>query len=257
MKQERQEVVKKEKRRKRDKPPPVIEERAEIRTSVRVEKNGRCPARAGAQHRAAAARPARSAAEEWQGPVDRGRCRRFPDRSSASSPISASRPRSRRCIRARGDAVRTAAGARHQGEQGDQPVEGPGARTVGGVGARGRGHPGKTVIGLEIPTNTARWCTSARPCVPEPYDRSRSPLTLALGKDIVGEPVVADLAKMPHALIAGTTGSGKSVAVNAMILSLVYKATAEEIRLIMIDPKMLELSVYEGIPHLSTRWSPT
>jgi S-DNA-T family DNA segregation ATPase FtsK/SpoIIIE len=82
------------------------------------------------------------------------------------------------------------------------------------------------------------------------YDESRSPLTLALGKDIGGNPMVADLERMPHLLIAGTTGSGKSVGINAMILSLVYKATAEHTRLIMIDPKMLELSVYEGIPHL-------
>jgi len=86
----------------------------------------------------------------------------------------------------------------------------------------------------------------------EAYDQSKSPLTLVLGKDISGGPVVADLAKMPHALIAGTTGSGKSVAINAMILSLLYKARADEVRLIMVDPKMLELSVYEGIPHLLT-----
>src|SRR5258706_6899398 len=77
-----------------------------------------------------------------------------------------------------------------------------------------------------------------------------SPLALALGKDIGGQPVVADLTRMPHLLIAGTTGSGKSVALNAMVLSLLYKSTAEHVRLIMIDPKMLELSVYEGIPHL-------
>jgi len=82
------------------------------------------------------------------------------------------------------------------------------------------------------------------------YDEVKSPLTLALGKDIGGAPMVADLARMPHLLIAGTTGSGKSVALNAMVLSLLYKATPEQVRLIMIDPKMLELSVYEGIPHL-------
>ncbi|MDJ0740475.1 MAG: DNA translocase FtsK 4TM domain-containing protein [Gammaproteobacteria bacterium] len=112
--------------------------------------------------------------------------------------------------------------------------------------------PGKTVIGLEIPNEYRETVYLSETLRSEAYDRSKSPLTLALGKDIVGEPVVADLAKMPHVLIAGTTGSGKSVAVNAMILSLVYKATAEDIRLIMIDPKMLELSVYEGIPHLLT-----
>ena len=82
------------------------------------------------------------------------------------------------------------------------------------------------------------------------FDRSNSALTLALGKSIGGNPVIADIAKMPHVLVAGTTGSGKSVALNAMILSLLYKSTAEQVRLIMIDPKMLELSVYEGIPHL-------
>jgi S-DNA-T family DNA segregation ATPase FtsK/SpoIIIE len=112
--------------------------------------------------------------------------------------------------------------------------------------------PGKSVIGLEIPNEHREMVYLSETLRSEAYDRSKSPLTLALGKDIVGEPVVADLARMPHALIAGTTGSGKSVAVNAMILSLLYKATAEDIRLIMIDPKMLELSVYEGIPHLLT-----
>ena len=82
------------------------------------------------------------------------------------------------------------------------------------------------------------------------FDKSRSPLTLGLGKSIGGRPVVVDIAKMPHVLVAGTTGSGKSVAVNAMIVSLLYKATPEEVKMIMVDPKMLELSVYEGIPHL-------
>ena len=81
---------------------------------------------------------------------------------------------------------------------------------------------------------------------------SRSPLSLALGKDIAGHPVVVDLAKMPHLLVAGTTGAGKSVSLNAMLLSLLYKATPQQLRMIMIDPKMLELSVYEGIPHLLT-----
>ena len=82
------------------------------------------------------------------------------------------------------------------------------------------------------------------------YDKSRSPVTLALGHDISGQPIIADLAKMPHLLVAGTTGSGKSVGVNAMLLSVLYKATPEDVRLLLVDPKMLELSVYEGIPHL-------
>ena len=111
---------------------------------------------------------------------------------------------------------------------------------------------GKSVIGLEIPNEHRETVYLSETLRSDAYDKSKSPLTLVLGKDIVGQPVVADLAKMPHALIAGTTGSGKSVAINAMVLSLLYKATAEDVRLIMIDPKMLELSVYEGIPHLLT-----
>jgi len=110
--------------------------------------------------------------------------------------------------------------------------------------------PGKTTIGLEIP-NTVRHTVYLSEIIrSDIFDRSNSPLTLALGKGIGGSPVIADIAKMPHVLVAGTTGSGKSVALNAMILSLLYKSTADEVRLIMIDPKMLELSVYEGIPHL-------
>ncbi len=110
--------------------------------------------------------------------------------------------------------------------------------------------PGKSVIGIEIP-NRERAIVSLRAVFESAaYQNAKSPLTLALGKDIAGVPSTADLAKMPHLLVAGTTGSGKSVAVNAMILSLLYRATADEVRLIMIDPKMLELSVYEGIPHL-------
>ncbi|MCB1606783.1 MAG: DUF87 domain-containing protein, partial [Xanthomonadales bacterium] len=110
--------------------------------------------------------------------------------------------------------------------------------------------PGKSVVGLEIP-NVHREMVYLREILESrEYDKATSPLTLALGKDIGGRPNVVDIARMPHLLVAGTTGSGKSVAVNAMILSLLYKATAEEVRLIMIDPKMLELSVYEGIPHL-------
>ena len=110
--------------------------------------------------------------------------------------------------------------------------------------------PGKTTIGLEIPNSVRHTVYLSEIMRSEKFDRSPSALTLALGKSIGGNPVIADIAKMPHVLVAGTTGSGKSVALNAMILSLLYKATADQVRLIMIDPKMLELSVYEGIPHL-------
>ncbi|HEX5419575.1 MAG TPA: DNA translocase FtsK, partial [Gammaproteobacteria bacterium] len=110
--------------------------------------------------------------------------------------------------------------------------------------------PGKPYVGLEIPNEVRELVALGEIIKSEVYDDTKSPLTLALGKDIGGHPIVADLARMPHLLIAGTTGSGKSVAINAMVLSLLYKATAEHVRLIMIDPKMLELSVYEGIPHL-------
>ena len=110
--------------------------------------------------------------------------------------------------------------------------------------------PGKPVIGLELPNEKVEMVYLSEILGSADYDASASPLTLGLGKDIAGQPVVVDLARMPHLLVAGTTGSGKSVAINAMILSLLYKATAEQVRLIMVDPKMLELSVYEGIPHL-------
>ncbi len=110
--------------------------------------------------------------------------------------------------------------------------------------------PGKSYVGLEIPNENRQLVTLGEILKSEAYDKHSSPLTLALGKDIGGNSVVADLARMPHLLIAGTTGSGKSVGINAMILSILYKAQAEQVRLIMIDPKMLELSVYEGIPHL-------
>ncbi|MEO1963554.1 MAG: DNA translocase FtsK 4TM domain-containing protein [Cycloclasticus sp.] len=112
--------------------------------------------------------------------------------------------------------------------------------------------PGKSVIGLEIPNESREMVRLGEILSSEAYEKSTSPLTLVLGKDIAGQATVADLAKMPHLLVAGTTGSGKSVAINAMILSLLYKATPEQVRMIMIDPKMLELSVYEGIPHLLT-----
>jgi DNA segregation ATPase FtsK/SpoIIIE, S-DNA-T family len=112
--------------------------------------------------------------------------------------------------------------------------------------------PGKSFVGLEIPNENRELVTLGEILKSEAYDELASPLTLALGKDIGGNSVVADLSRMPHLLIAGTTGSGKSVAINAMVLSLLYKATPEHVRLIMVDPKMLELSVYEGIPHLLT-----
>jgi DNA segregation ATPase FtsK/SpoIIIE, S-DNA-T family len=110
--------------------------------------------------------------------------------------------------------------------------------------------PGKSVMGLEIANEKREVVTLGEIIRSKAYDEMHSPLALALGKDIGGQPVVADLTRMPHLLIAGTTGSGKSVGINAMVLSLLYKSTAEHVRLIMIDPKMLELSVYEGVPHL-------
>lgn len=112
--------------------------------------------------------------------------------------------------------------------------------------------PGKSVIGLELP-NEHREIVGLRDILEsQRYGQSKSPVSLALGKDIAGYPVVVDLAKMPHLLVAGTTGSGKSVSINAMILSMLFKASPEQLRVILIDPKMLELSVYEGIPHLLT-----
>jgi DNA segregation ATPase FtsK/SpoIIIE, S-DNA-T family len=110
--------------------------------------------------------------------------------------------------------------------------------------------PGKSVMGLEIANEKREVVTLGEIIRSKAYDEMHSPLALALGKDIGGQPIVTDLTRMPHLLIAGTTGSGKSVCINAMMLSLLYKSTAEHVRLIMIDPKMLELSVYEGIPHL-------
>jgi S-DNA-T family DNA segregation ATPase FtsK/SpoIIIE len=110
--------------------------------------------------------------------------------------------------------------------------------------------PGKPTVGLEIPNENRETVTLGEILRSKAYEEMPSPLTLALGKDISGKSVVADLQRMPHLMIAGTTGSGKSVGINAMVLSLLYKAHPEDVRLIMIDPKMLELSVYEGIPHL-------
>ncbi len=110
--------------------------------------------------------------------------------------------------------------------------------------------PGKSTIGLEVPNEQREIVQLGEILQSAAYDNSSSPLTLGLGKDISGKPMVADLARMPHLLVAGTTGSGKSVAVNAMLLGLLYKATPQQVRMILIDPKMLELSVYDGIPHL-------
>jgi S-DNA-T family DNA segregation ATPase FtsK/SpoIIIE len=110
--------------------------------------------------------------------------------------------------------------------------------------------PGKSFMGLELPNAKRQIVRLVELLSSTTYNDTASPLSLALGKDIAGKPVIVDLARMPHLLVAGTTGSGKSVAVNAMILSLLYKAEPRQVRLILIDPKMLELSVYEGIPHL-------
>ncbi|MEC9162763.1 MAG: DNA translocase FtsK 4TM domain-containing protein [Pseudomonadota bacterium] len=110
--------------------------------------------------------------------------------------------------------------------------------------------PGKSVIGLELPNKKREMVRLSEVISCDTFQSNKSPLTMVLGADISGQPVVVDLAKMPHLLVAGTTGSGKSVGVNVMILSLLYKSTPEDVRMIMIDPKMLELSVYEGIPHL-------
>jgi S-DNA-T family DNA segregation ATPase FtsK/SpoIIIE len=112
--------------------------------------------------------------------------------------------------------------------------------------------PGKTVVGLEIPNEHREVVSLSEILMSKAYDKSGSPLTVALGKDISGNPIVADLARMPHLLVAGTTGSGKSVGINAMLMSLLYKSSPEEVRLILIDPKMLELNIYDDIPHLLT-----
>jgi len=111
---------------------------------------------------------------------------------------------------------------------------------------------GKTVIGIEIPNETKEIIQLGQVLSSPEFDNARSPISVALGHDIGGNPVVVDLAKMPHLLVAGTTGSGKSVGINAMILSILFKSSPKDVRLIMIDPKMLELSVYDGIPHLLT-----
>ena len=112
--------------------------------------------------------------------------------------------------------------------------------------------PGKSVVGIEIPNQTRATVTLKEVLAQSEFNDARRPLTLALGKDIAGKPVYADLERMPHLLVAGTTGSGKSVGINTMLLSMMYRLTPDDVRLILVDPKMLELSVYEGIPHLLT-----
>jgi DNA segregation ATPase FtsK/SpoIIIE, S-DNA-T family len=124
------------------------------------------------------------------------------------------------------------------------------ARSMSAVAARIAVIPGRNVMGIELPNHKRETVFLREMLSSTEYEKARAPLTLALGKTIGGEPVMADLAKMPHLLIAGTTGSGKSVGLNTMILSLLYRMAPEHCRMIMIDPKMLELSVYEGIPHL-------
>ncbi|MGD0864269.1 MAG: DNA translocase FtsK 4TM domain-containing protein [Rhizomicrobium sp.] len=124
------------------------------------------------------------------------------------------------------------------------------ARSMSAVAARIAVIPGRNVMGIELPNQNREIVFLREMLASNEYEKARAPLILALGKTIGGEPVMADLAKMPHLLIAGTTGSGKSVALNTMILSLLYRSPPEQTRMILIDPKMLELSVYEGIPHL-------
>jgi DNA segregation ATPase FtsK/SpoIIIE, S-DNA-T family len=126
------------------------------------------------------------------------------------------------------------------------------ARSMSAISARVAVVPGRNAIGIELPNKTRETVFLRELLASADYDKSKSKLPICLGKTIGGEPIIVDLARMPHLLIAGTTGSGKSVGINTMILSLLYKMTPEQCRLIMIDPKMLELSVYDGIPHLLT-----
>ncbi|MDT6939616.1 DNA translocase FtsK [Brucella pseudogrignonensis] len=126
------------------------------------------------------------------------------------------------------------------------------ARSMSAIAARVAVVPGRNVIGIELPNQKREMVYLREMLASRDFEQTKAKLALALGKTINGEPVIADIAKMPHVLVAGTTGSGKSVAINTMILSLVYRMTPKECRLIMIDPKMLELSIYDGIPHLLT-----
>ncbi len=126
------------------------------------------------------------------------------------------------------------------------------ARSMSALSARVAVVPGRNVIGIELPNATRETVYLREMVASDNFDKTKFKLALCLGKTIGGEPVIAELAKMPHLLVAGTTGSGKSVAINTMILSLLYRLTPDECRLIMVDPKMLELSIYDGIPHLLT-----
>lgn len=126
------------------------------------------------------------------------------------------------------------------------------ARSMSAISARVAVIPGRNAIGIELPNNTRETVYLSEILASQNFEKAKGNLPLAMGKTIGGEPVIADLARMPHLLVAGTTGSGKSVAINTMILSILYRWTPEECRLILIDPKMLELSVYDGIPHLLT-----
>ncbi|MTI18413.1 DNA translocase FtsK [Rhodobacteraceae bacterium RKSG542] len=126
------------------------------------------------------------------------------------------------------------------------------ARSMSAISARVAVIPGKNAIGIELPNATRETVYLRELIAAQDFDRSKAKLAMALGKTINGEPVIADLARMPHLLVAGTTGSGKSVSINTMILSLLYRLTPEQCKMIMIDPKMLELSIYDGIPHLLT-----
>ena len=126
------------------------------------------------------------------------------------------------------------------------------ARSMSAISVRIAVVPGRSVIGIELPNQDREGVHLRELLASQSFDKTKSKLPLTLGKDIGGQPVIADLATMPHLLIAGTTGSGKSVGMNAMVLSLLYRLSPEQCRFIMIDPKMLELSVYEGIPHLLT-----
>ncbi|ODN70393.1 DNA translocase FtsK [Methylobrevis pamukkalensis] len=126
------------------------------------------------------------------------------------------------------------------------------ARSMSAIAARVAVIPGKNAIGIELPNQRRETVYLRELVAAQDFERTKARLALCLGKTIGGEPVIVDLARTPHMLVAGTTGSGKSVSINTMILSLLYRLTPEQCRLIMIDPKMLELSVYDGIPHLLT-----